>query len=149
MAYKPKTGETMSEPNVVPMTDVMLVLLIIMMVITPMLQNKLSLELAQTNNPVKLPNANKDTAVIVSITRDGAVYLKAKRIDVSQLTGAVRKQLQGQLQKVVFIQSDQRAKYGAVLKAVDDVRAAGVEQLALITQKSPTPISGPPSLGGG
>ena len=147
MAYKPKTGETMSEPNVVPMTDVMLVLLIIMMVITPMLQNKLSLDLAQTNNAVKLPDANKDTAVIVSITRDGAIYLKAKRINVDQLTAEVRNQLKGQLQKVVFIQSDQRAKYGAVLKAVDDVRAAGVEQLALITQKSPTQLTGPPRLG--
>ena len=148
MAYKPKTGETMSEPNVVPMTDVMLVLLIIMMVITPMLQNKLSLELAQTNNAVKMPDANKDTAVIVSITRDGAVYLKAKRIDINLLTTEVRHQLKGQLQKVVFIQSDQRAKYGAVLKAVDDVRAAGVEQLGLITQKSPLELTGPPKLGG-
>jgi biopolymer transport protein TolR len=148
MAYKPKAGDTMSEPNVVPMTDVMLVLLIIMMIITPMLQNKLSLDLAKTNNPVQMPDANKDNAIIVSVTRDGAIYLKAKRIDISQLTSNIRDQLQNRLDKVVFIQSDARAKYGPVVKAVDDIRAAGVEQLGLITQRSARPLTGAPNLGG-
>lgn len=147
MAYKPQVGETLSEPNVVPMTDVMLVLLIIMMVITPLLQNKLSLDLTPTNNYVNMPDANKDTAVIVSITRDGSVYLKAKRIDINSLTSDIRDQMQGQLEKVVFIQSDQRAKYGALLQVYGDIQAAGVEQVGLITQKSPTPLTGPPNLG--
>ncbi|HVB33535.1 MAG TPA: biopolymer transporter ExbD [Patescibacteria group bacterium] len=138
----------MSEPNVVPMTDVMLVLLIIMMVITPMLQKGMSVDLAKTNNPVKMPDANKDDAIIVSVARDGSIYLKSKRIDISQLTSDVQSAVQNRLNKVVFIKSDQRAKYGAVVQAVDDIRAAGVEQLGLITQKSPRTLTGGPNLGG-
>jgi len=148
MAYKPRAGATMSEPNVVPMTDVMLVLLIIMMVITPMLQKGMSVDLAKTNNPVKMPDANKDDAIIVSVARDGSIYLKSKRIDISQLTSDVQSAVQNRLNKVVFIKSDQRAKYGAVVQAVDDIRAAGVEQLGLITQKSPRTLTGGPNLGG-
>jgi biopolymer transport protein ExbD len=148
MAYKPRAGDTMSEPNVVPMTDVMLVLLIIMMVITPMLQKGMSVDLAQTNNPVKMPDANKDDAIIVSIARDGTIYLKSTRIDPSQLTSDVQTAVQNRLNKVVFIKSDERAKYGAVVQAVDDIRAAGVEQLGLITQKSTRPLTGAPNLGG-
>jgi biopolymer transport protein TolR len=148
MAYKPKAGETMSEPNVVPMTDVMLVLLIIMMVITPLLQNKMSLALAETNNPVKMPDASKDNAVIVSVTRDGSIYLKAKRVDPSQLTSDIVDQMKGRLQKVVYIEGDERAKYGAILQVYSDIQAAGVEQVGLITQKSAQHLTGPPSLGG-
>lgn len=148
MAYKPKAGDTMSEPNVVPMTDVMLVLLIIMMVITPMLQKGMSVDLAQTNNPVKMPDANKDDAIIVSVARDGTIYLKSTRIDSNQLTSDVEQAVQNRLNKVVFIKSDERAKYGAVVQAVDDVRAAGVEELGLITQKSPEHLTGAPNLGG-
>jgi biopolymer transport protein ExbD len=148
MAKKPKAGDTMSEPNVVPMTDVMLVLLIIMMVITPMLQKGMSVDLAQTNSPVKMPDANKDDAVIVSIARDGTIYLKSQRIEASDLTSDVQTAVQDQVNKVVFIKSDERAKYGAVVQAVDDIRAAGVEQLGLITQKSPRTLTGPPNLGG-
>jgi biopolymer transport protein ExbD len=148
MAKKPKAGDTMSEPNVVPMTDVMLVLLIIMMVITPMLQKGMSVDLAQTNNPVKMPDANKDDAIIVSIARDGTIYLKSTRIDPSQLTSDVQTAVQNRLNKVVFIKSDERAKYGAVVQAVDDIRAAGVEQLGLITQKSSRTLTGAPNLGG-
>lgn len=148
MAYKPKAGETMSEPNVVPMTDVMLVLLIIMMVITPMLQKGMSVDLAKVNNPVKMSDANKDNAVIVSVARDGSIYLKSTRINIDQLTSDVQSAMKNRLHKVVFIKSDERAKYGAVVKAVDDIRAAGVEQLGLITQKSPTHLTGPPNLGG-
>jgi len=74
--------------------------------------------------------------------------LKSKRIDISQLTSDVQSAVQNRLNKVVFIKSDQRAKYGAVVQAVDDIRAAGVEQLGLITQKSPRTLTGGPNLGG-
>lgn len=148
MAYKPRTGETMSEPNVVPMTDVMLVLLIIMMVITPMLQKGMSVNLAEVNNPVKMKDANKDNAIIVSVARDGTLYLKSTQVSVNNLTSDIQKEIKGRLNKVVFIKSDERAKYGVVVQAVDDIRAAGVQQLGLITQKSPTHLTGPPNLGG-
>ncbi len=147
MARKPTVGETMSEPNVVPMTDVMLVLLIIMMVITPMLQKGMSVNLAKVNDPVKMADANKDNAIIVSVARDGTLYLKTTRVSINDLTSDVQSAVKDRLHKVVFIKSDERAKYGAVVQAVDDIRAAGVEELGLITQKSPTHLSGPPKLG--
>ncbi len=64
-----------SNINVTPMVDVMLVLLIIFMVITPMLQNKVTIDLAKTDNPTAMPDADKEDAIVVAVTRDGKVYL--------------------------------------------------------------------------
>ena len=149
MAYKPKVGSTMSDPNVIPMADIMLVLLIIMMVITPMLQKGVSVDMAKVNNPVDMPDADKDDAILLSITRDGTIYLRQNKIDMSQVTAKVKDEVQNRLKKVVFIKSDSRTKYGDVVSVVDDVRAAGVEQLGLLTQKSDKELSGPPKPGGG
>jgi biopolymer transport protein TolR len=149
MAYKPKAGATMSEPNVIPMADIMLVLLIIMMVITPMLQKGVSVDMAKVNNPVAMPDADKDDAILLSVTRDGSIYLRTTKIDLSQVTAKVKDEVKDRLNKVVFIKSDARTKYGDVVTVVDDVRAAGVEQLGLLTQKSEKPLTGPPSPSGG
>ena len=149
MAYKPKAGDTMSDPNVIPMADIMLVLLIIMMVITPMLQKGVSVDMAKVNSPVDMPDADKDDAILLSVTRDGSVYLRQNKIDMSQVTDKVKDEVQNRLNKVVFIKSDSRTKYGDVVTVVDDVRAAGVEQLGLLTQKSEKPLTGPPSPSGG
>jgi biopolymer transport protein TolR len=149
MAYKPKAGDTMSDPNVIPMADIMLVLLIIMMVITPMLQKGVSVDMAKVNSPVDMPDADKDDAILLSVTRDGSIYLRQHKIDVSQVTDKVKDEVQNRLNKVVFIKSDARTKYGDVVAVVDDVRAAGVEQLGLLTQKSEKPLTGPPSPSGG
>ena len=149
MAYKPKVGATMSEPNVIPMADIMLVLLIIMMVITPMLQKGVSVNMAKVNSPVDMPDADKDDAILLSITRDGTIYLRQTKIDLSQLPSKVKDEVSNRLNKVVFIKSDSRTKYGDVVTVVDDVRAAGVEQLGLLTQKSEKELTGPPSPSGG
>ena len=149
MAYKPKVGATMSEPNVIPMADIMLVLLIIMMVITPMLQKGVSVNMAKVNSPVDMPDADKDDAIRLSITRDGTIYLRQTKIDLSQVTSKVKDEVSNRLNKVVFIKSDSRTKYGDVVTVVDDVRAAGVEQLGLLTQKSEKELTGPPSPSGG
>lgn len=149
MAYKPKVGATMSEPNVIPMADIMLVLLIIMMVITPMLQKGVSVNMAKVNSPVDMPDADKDDAILLSITRDGTIYLRQTKIDLSQVTSKVKDEVSNRLNKVVFIKSDSRTKYGDVVTVVDDVRAAGVEQLGLLTQKSEKELTGPPSPSGG
>jgi len=149
MAYKPRVGSTMSEPNVIPMADIMLVLLIIMMVITPMLQKGVSVDMAKVNNPVDMPDADKDDAILLSITRDGTIYLRQTKIDLSQVTAKVKDEVSNRLNKVVFIKSDSRTKYGDVVTVVDDVRAAGVEQLGLLTQKSEKELTGPPSPSGG
>lgn len=139
----------MSSPNVVPMTDVMLVLLIIMMVITPMLQKGVSVNMAKVTTPRDMKGANKTNAILISITRDGSIYYRTTKIPESKVTSKVRKEIKNRLDKIVYIKSDARAKYGSMVTVVDDVRAAGVEKLGLITGKLAKPHPGPPIVGGG
>jgi biopolymer transport protein ExbD/biopolymer transport protein TolR len=147
MAYKPQVGETMSSPNVIPMADIMLVLLIIFMVVTPMLQKGVSVDLAQVSNPREMQAADQDDAVIVAVTRDGVTYLGAKQIERNQITTQVRDLLANRLDKTVFVKSDARAKYGDVAAVVDEVRAAGVDQLGLLTEKRELRRPPPPPAG--
>jgi len=124
-----------SNINVTPMVDVMLVLLIIFMVITPMLQNKVAIDLAKVQNPTNMPDADKEDSVVVAITRDGAVYLGQNRVDPSQLGSMVRDKLAEKTDKTIFVRADYRAQFKAVEDAIDDVRTAGVETVDLLTQK--------------
>ncbi len=117
------------------MVDVMLVLLIIFMVITPMLQNKVAIDLASVVNATAMPDADKEDAVVVAVTRDGAVYLGQNRIDTSQLGSAVRDKLADKTDKTIFVRADRRAQFKAVEDAIDDVRTAGVDTVNLLTQK--------------
>jgi biopolymer transport protein ExbD len=135
MAYKPKAPPVMAAPNVIPMADIMLVLLIIFMVITPMLQKGLPVNMAKAENAEKMPNADRDDAIIVAVTRDGQLFLGSTKITLDEITGDVKDQLANRLDKTVYVRSDARAKYGDVVKAVDEVRSAGVENLGLLTEK--------------
>ena len=125
----------MASPNVIPMADIMLVLLIIFMVVTPMLQKGFSVDMAKVNNAQDMQDADKDDAIILAITRDGKMYLGNKQIGLDQITTTVKDQIANRLDKTVFVRSDARAKYGDVVKAVDEVRAAGVDNLGLLTEK--------------
>jgi biopolymer transport protein ExbD/biopolymer transport protein TolR len=136
MSYKPSVGPQMSAPNVIPMADIMLVLLIIFMVVTPMLTKGLSVELAKVTNPSDMPDADKDDAVIVGISASGDVYLGSAKSDVTQIADQVRDRISNKLDKTVFVKSDGRAKYGDVVKVVDEIRSAGVDNVGLITDKS-------------
>jgi biopolymer transport protein ExbD len=148
MAYKPVAGPQMSAPNVIPMADIMLVLLIIFMVVTPMLQKGVSVDMATVSNPREMQDADKDDAVIVAITRDGKIYLGNTQMNKEDLTGQIKDRISSRLDKTVYIKSDARAKYGDVVAVVDEIRSAGVDQLGLLTQKlqkaQPTP---PPPAG--
>jgi biopolymer transport protein ExbD len=135
MAWKRAEMGTLADINVTPMVDVMLVLLIIFMVITPLLQKGVSVDKALTHNPRRMPDAEKTDAVEVAITRDGKFFLNAQPIKLSDLTKQVGDLMSNKLNKIVFIKSDARAKYGDVVSAVDNVRAAGIEQLGLITEE--------------
>ena len=135
MARKRVALEAVADINVTPMVDVMLVLLIIFMVITPMLQKGVSVDKALTHNPRKMPDAEKTDAVELAITRDGKVFLNAQPVDMGDITKKVVDLMSNKLNKVVFIKSDARAKYGDVVEVVDNVRAAGIEQLGLITEE--------------
>lgn len=124
---------TMSDINVTPMVDVMLVMLIIFMVITPMLSKGVSVDLAMTSNPIALANADKEDAVLVAVTRDGRVYLGSSQIAPADLPGKVKDLLSGRLDKTCYVKSDSRARYERVVEVVDNLRAAGVDNIGLLT----------------
>ena len=142
---KPVAAPVVSAPNVIPMADIMLVLLIIFMVITPMMQKGMTVDMAKVANPEDLPNADKDDAVIVGVSRDGAIYLGNTKTDISTISGQVADLIAGRLDKTVFIKSDSRAKYGDVVKLVDEVRSAGVDNVGLLTDKIETTEPKPPA----
>ena len=123
-----------SDINVTPMVDVMLVLLIIFMVITPMLQNKVNVDLAKTHTSTPLPDADHEDSVKVAITRDGKVYLGANQIALADLGPKAQDLLQNKPNKTVYIRADARARYGVVMDAIDDLRTAGVDQVAFLTE---------------
>jgi len=136
MAYKPQAGAQMASPNVIPMADIMLVLLIIFMVITPMLQKTTPVDLAMTNNAREMKDADKDDAIVVAITKDGSIYLKNNKTEKEALTDQIKDVISNRLDKTVYVKSDARAKYGRVVEIVDEIRSAGVDQLGLLTEKS-------------
>jgi biopolymer transport protein TolR len=144
MAFKPKAPDVMAAPNVIPMADIMLVLLIIFMVITPMLQNGLSVDMARALNVDKMPDAQKDDAIIVAVTRDGRLYLGRSPINLDQISTQVKDLISDRPDKTVYVRSDARAKYGDVVKAVDEVRSAGVDTLGLLTEQIPPKNAAPP-----
>src|ERR1700680_3521705 len=144
MSYKPSVGPQMSATNVIPMADIMLVLLIIFMVVTPMLSKGLSVELAKVNSPSDMPNADKDDAIIVGISASGDVYLGSSKSDISQIADKVRDLISGKLDKTVYVKSDGRAKYGDVVKVVDEIRSAGVDNVGLITDRAEQTRRAPP-----
>ncbi len=128
--------------NVTPMVDVMLVLLIIFMVITPMLQNKVTVDLATSTTATPMENANKEDAVVVAITRDSRIYLGQNQTTLSNLGSQVRDDLENQTNKVVYFRADARSHYGTVMDAIDAVRTAGVEEVGMLTdQRGPRAIN--------
>ena len=124
-----------SNINVTPMVDVMLVLLIIFMVITPMLDNKVNVELPSATSSVVMENANKEDSVMVAVTRDGKIFLGGDQIVVDSMGPAISAKLEKNPIKEVYLRADNRAQYGKVMDAIDGIRAAGVSQLALLTEK--------------
>ena len=130
-----RMADVTSDINVTPMVDVMLVLLIIFMVITPMLQKGVPVNLAKTDNPVKMPEADKEDSLIVAVMRDGTIYFNSDKVTPEQLTDKVKDRLGSRPDKRIFVKADAGAKYGDVVGVVDDVRSAGVDQLGLMTDE--------------
>lgn len=117
------------------MVDVMLVMLIIFMVITPMLQKGVSVEKVKTKNPTAMKDADKEDAILVSVTRNGDTYLGSTRLAPDQMPTKIKDMLTNKPEKVVYIAADRRAKYERVVTVLDEIRNAGVEQLGLITEE--------------
>jgi biopolymer transport protein ExbD/biopolymer transport protein TolR len=140
LAKRNEGAKVNSDINVTPMVDVMLVLLIIFMVITPMLQKGISVDMAKVNNPTPMQDADKEDALLVSVMRDGTVYFGADKIAPDGLTSRVKDRLANRTDKRVYVKADARAHFGSVVQVVDGVRAAGVDDLGLLTeQRKSTP----------
>src|SRR5437870_5250559 len=146
---KAKAADVVSEINVTPMVDVMLVLLIIFMVITPLLTKGVTVDMVKAQHPIAMQNADKDDAIIIAVTRNGEIFLSpgTKRMALDDLPPRVQDLLTNKLDKTVYIRADMRAKYKAVEDVVDELRAAGVDQIGLLTEQLPQepPKAQPPT----
>ena len=150
LAKRNEGSKVNSDINVTPMVDVMLVLLIIFMVITPMLQKGVSVDMAMVNNPTAMPDADKEDALLIAVNREGKVFFGTDPNAVDQLTEKVKDRLSAKTDKRVFVKADKRAKFGWVVEVVDNVRAAGVDQLGLLTEQlKQANLSPPPAAKGG
>ncbi len=127
--------QAVADINVTPMVDVMLVLLIIFMVITPMLNKGVAVDMVKTKNPIAMQAADKSDAVLVAVTRDGKVFLGSDAMPPEDLPQKVKDLLANRLDKTVFVKADSRANYGKIVDVVDNLRAAGVDNLGLLTEQ--------------
>jgi biopolymer transport protein ExbD len=132
-----KAPPPVSDINVTPMVDVMLVVLIIFMVITPMLNKGANIDLAKARNPIVMADADKEDAVTVAITRDGQVFLSPglQKVNVEELAPKVKDLLADRPSKIVYIRADARSKYETVEDVVDNLRAGGVDDVGLLTEQ--------------
>jgi biopolymer transport protein ExbD/biopolymer transport protein TolR len=135
LVHRDEGKKVNSNINVTPMVDVMLVLLIIFMVITPMLSNKVNVNLVNTNSAVAMDDANKEDAIIIAVTRDSKIYLGQDQTTLESLGSQVRDRLENKPNKIVYFRADARAHYGTVEDAIDAVRTAGVEEVGLLTEQ--------------
>jgi len=140
LAKRNEGANVNSDINVTPMVDVMLVLLIIFMVITPMLQKGISVDMAKVNNPTPMQDADKEDALLVSVMKNGS-----DKVAVDSLTGKVKDRLANKTNKEVYLKADARAHFGNVVQVVDAVRAAGVDDLGLLTDQRKTTPNAPPA----
>ena len=126
-------GGVKSDINVTPLVDVMLVLLIIMMLVAPMLQQGVSVKLPTAANTVDKPEVQGQT--VVAIGRDKSMYLNAKPVQESEMATKVNELLENSKEKIVLIKADEEVEYGAVMAAMDQLRQAGIEDIGLITER--------------
>jgi biopolymer transport protein ExbD len=127
-------GGVKSDINVTPLVDVMLVLLIIMMLIAPMLQQGVSLRLPTATNTVDKPESADQTVIAIAANKE--IYLNAKPIREADLAQRVTDLLEGKTEKIVLIRADEEVEYGAVMAVMDQLRQAAVEDVGLITEKT-------------
>jgi biopolymer transport protein TolR len=133
------SGDFNSEINVTPMVDIMLVLLIIFMVVTPMLQHGVTVNLPKDlNNPEEDPRIVKDTSIVISIPEDGQYFIGKDKISKDLLKDKVQKMLdliKKEEDKVVYIKSGTGVSYGDVVTVINEVRALGVDKIGLVADK--------------
>jgi biopolymer transport protein TolR len=122
-----------SDINVTPLVDVMLVLLIIMMIVAPLLQQGVSLTLPIAGNSAEKPETQEDT--LVQITADGQFHVNGRVVAENELRSRVEEALETKNQRILLIKADEDAAYSAVMQAMDQLRSAGLEDIGLITER--------------
>jgi len=133
---KQPAPDPVADINVTPMVDVMLVLLIIFIVITPMLSKGISVDMAKANNPSPMQDADKEDAVLIAVARDGKVYLGTEQMPPDGLPTKVKDLLTNKLNKTVYVRADARSRYERVVEVVDNLRTAGVDNIGLLTEEN-------------
>jgi biopolymer transport protein TolR len=130
-------GSVKSDINVTPLVDVMLVLLIIMMLIAPMLQQGVAVQMPEAANTGEKPDTQDQT--VVAIDSRGAFYVNAIPVTPDDLIPRVQRVLEDKKEKIVYLKGDKDAKYSAIMDAMDAFRKAQIENIALITEKKNKP----------
>jgi len=136
MAVGGKKGGPMADINVTPMADIMIVLLIIFMVITPMLQKGVDVRLPQAGNTKERKDEPK--SIVVAVKRDTTTYLGAQKLEnQNQLQALVKERLQDlpEGSRMIYLKADDELPYSEVMKVMDLCREAGVEEVALIAER--------------
>ena len=132
-------GGVQSEINVTPMVDIMLVLLIIFMVVTPFLQQGITVALPKNmTNPDVDPNIIKESSIVISVPNDGEYYLGKQRVAKEQLSDKVDTMLKGiknENDRIVYIKSGVNVSYGDVVTVINEVRKLGVDKIGLVADK--------------
>ncbi len=130
-------GSVKSDINVTPLVDVMLVLLIIMMLIAPMLQQGVAVTMPEAANTGDKPDTQDQT--VVAIDSRGAFYVNAIPVAPDDLIPRIRRVLEDKKEKIVYLKGDKDAKYAAIMDAMDAFRKAQIENIALITERKNKP----------
>jgi len=126
-------GGLKSDINVTPLVDVMLVLLIIMMLIAPMLQQGVSVRLPQAANTADKPETQDQT--VVAVTSDKRLYLNGVPIQEGELQSKIQTLMETKKEKIVLIKGDEEAPYSAIMNTMDRLREANIENIGLITER--------------
>jgi biopolymer transport protein ExbD len=126
-------GGVKSEINVTPLVDVMLVLLIIMMIVAPLLQQGVAVTLPLATNSVEKPETQDQT--VVTIAADKQVYVNAVQVQGGNLRRRIEEILETKTDKIVIIKADHDVEYSAVMDTMDELRASGIEDMGLITDR--------------
>jgi biopolymer transport protein TolR len=128
------TDRPLSEINVTPLVDVMLVLLIIFMVTAPLMQQGIDVDLPETTSQAL---RSKEEPLVLTVKKDGKYYLGSREVPEAQLRGKLESIFEGRDSKELFLRADKLAPYGVVVKALAAARLAGAKQLGMVTEPEP------------